>query len=107
MDFEELLEQIKAELLGILKESYSEYRAESKADIEAFLESSKDKLERWTKLLIAKDLTVKDYKWLLKSQKDILVLTALYKAGISKRRLGHLKNKIIKSIVETVVKLVL
>ena len=107
MDFEELLKLLKEELLKVLGEGFSEYKEESKEDIEAFLEESKVKLERWTKLLVSKDLTVKDYEWLVKSQKDILVLKALYKAGASKRRLGHLKNKIIKTIVETVVKVVL
>lgn len=103
MDFEELLKQIKDELLKILGESYADYKNESKKDVEAFLEASKDKLERWTKLLANTELTVKDYEWLLKSQKDILVLKALYQAGITKQRLGHLKNKIIDTIVNVVV----
>lgn len=103
MDFEELLKQIKDELLKVLGESYADYKTESKKDVEAFLEASKDKLERWTKLLANTELTVKDYEWLLKSQKDILVLKALYQAGITKQRLGHLKNKIIDTIVNVVV----
>ncbi|MDA0176784.1 MULTISPECIES: hypothetical protein [Mesoflavibacter] len=103
MDFEELLKQIKDELLKVLGESYADYKTESKKDVEAFLEASKEKLERWTKLLANTELTVKDYEWLLKSQKDILVLKALYQAGITKQRLGHLKNKIIDTIVNVVV----
>ncbi len=103
MDFEELLKQIKDELLKALGESYADYKTESKKDVEAFLEASKEKLERWTKLLANTELTVKDYEWLLKSQKDILVLKALYQAGITKQRLGHLKNKIIDTIVNVVV----
>lgn len=103
MDFEELLKQIKDELLKVLGESYADYKTESKKDVEAFLEASREKLERWTKLLANTELTVKDYEWLLKSQKDILVLKALYQAGITKQRLGHLKNKIIDTIVNVVV----
>ena len=94
---------IKDELLKVLGESYADYKTESKKDVEAFLEASKEKLERWTKLLANTELTVKDYEWLLKSQKDILVLKALYQAGITKQRLGHLKNKIIDTIVNVVV----
>ncbi|TYB73064.1 hypothetical protein ES677_05490 [Bizionia gelidisalsuginis] len=107
MDFEELLKLIKEELIRVLGESYSEYKEETKEDIEAFLAASRVKLERWTTLLVSEDLTVTDYEWLVKSQKDILVLEALYKAGASKRRLGHLKNKIIKTVVDTVVRAVL
>ena len=61
------------------------------------------KLERWTGLLQSGDLTPEDYEWLLKSQKDLLVLNALYQAGVSKLKLGHLKNKIIKTIMNTVI----
>lgn len=107
MDFEELLKQLKAELLKVLGDKFEDYKTESKKDIEAFLKVSKQKLERWTKLLAAKELTVKDYEWLLKSQKELLVLNALYQAGISKIKLGHLKNKIIKTILDTVVSVVL
>ncbi|MEZ4792153.1 MAG: hypothetical protein R2783_01350 [Gelidibacter sp.] len=107
MDIEELLKLLKDELLKVLGESYGDYKKETKKDIEAFLNASKVKLERWTSLLASKDLTNKDYQWLLESQKDLLVLNALHQAGVSKLRLGHLKNKIIKTIVNTVVTMVL
>ena len=107
MDIEELLKLLKDELLLVLGESYGDYKKETKADVEAFLTLSKVKLERWTKLLQAGELTVEDYKWLLGSQKDLLILNALYQAGISKLRLGHLKNKIIKTIVNTVITVVI
>lgn len=107
MDIEELVKLLKDELLLVLGESYGDYKKETKEDIEAFLTLSKVKLERWTKLLQAGELTVEDYKWLLVSQKDLLVLNALYQAGVSKLRLGHLKNKIIKTIVNTVITVVI
>ncbi|WP_397362592.1 hypothetical protein [Olleya sp. R77988] len=107
MDFEELLKLLKGELLSVLGESYSEYKTETKADVEAFLEASKVKLKRWTNLLSINELDVDDYEWLLKSQKDLLVLDALYKAGVTKRRLGHLKNKIINTILDVVIGAVL
>lgn len=103
MDIEELLKLLKDELLKVLGESYGDFKKETKADVEAFLTLSKVKLERWTVLLANGELTVDDYEWLLKSQKDLLVLNALYQAGVSKLRLGHLKNKIIKTIVNIVI----
>ncbi|NRD21235.1 hypothetical protein HNV08_14345 [Winogradskyella eckloniae] len=106
MDIEELLKLLKDELLVVLGENYGDFKKETKADVEAFLTLSKVKIERWTKLLQAGELTGDDYKWLLESQKDVLVLNALYQAGVSKLRLGHLKNKIIKTIVNTVLAVV-
>ncbi len=107
MDIEELLKLLKEELLKVLGESYGDFKTETKEDIEAFLTLSKVKLERWTNLLASGALTVDDYEWLLVSQKDLLVLNALYQAGVSKLRLGHLKNKIIKTIVNTVITVVI
>lgn len=103
MDIEALLKLLKEELLKVLGESYGDFKTETKKDVEAFLMLSKVKLERWTGLLQSGDLTPDDYEWLLKSQKDLLVLNALYQAGVSKLKLGHLKNKIIKTIMNTVI----
>ena len=106
MEIEALIQLLKEELLKVLGESYSDYKKETKEDIESFLMLSKVKLERWTSLLQSGDLTPEDYEWLLKSQKDLLILNALHQAGVSKLRLGHLKNKIIKTIVNTVITVV-
>lgn len=106
MDIEALIKLLTEELVKVLGESYSDYKKETKKDVETFLTLSKVKLERWTGLLQSGELTVEDYEWLLKSQKDLLVLNALYQAGVSKLRLGHLRNKIIKTIVNTVITVV-
>lgn len=103
MDIDELIKLLKEELIKVLGESYNDYQQETKQDIDAFLQASKIKLERWTNLLAAQDLTINEYEWLLQSQKDLMVLSALKKSGVSALRLGHLKNKIIKTILNTVV----
>lgn len=107
MDIDKLIKLLKEELLKVLNDSYGEFKTETKTDVEAFLNLSKEKIARWTILLSEGQLTADDYKWLLGSQKDLLVLNALYQAGVSKLRLGHLKNKIIKTIVQTVITVVL
>jgi len=102
MDFEEILKQLKESLLQLLAEKYDEYKSESKKDINDFLNSSKVKLERWTKLLVTGIISLEEFEWLLNSQKDILELKTLQKAGISKISLGHMKNSIISTIVNVV-----
>nr|WP_299340116.1 hypothetical protein [Allomuricauda sp.] len=99
MDFEQTLSQLKESLFHILGDEYFEFKEESKKDIEVFINDSKDKLERWTRLLTEGAICMDDYEWLLKSQRDLLVLTELEKAGISKIRLGHLKSKMVKAMV--------
>jgi len=102
MDFEVLLKELRKNLLIALGDRYSEYNNQSKKDIDAFLNASKVKLKRWTILSSEGQLTESDLEWLVKSQKELLVLEALCQAGVSKIALGHLKNRIIKIVVETV-----
>ena len=107
MDIEKLLAEIKAQLLELLKENYKDFVPELENDITNFLKQSKVKLERWTLLLVDKSLTQDDFEWLVKSQKNLLVLEALQTAGLSKIKLNNLKNAIIKVIINTTAKAVL
>lgn len=107
MDIDKLIAEIKAQLLELLKENYKDFVPELENDITNFLKQSKVKLERWTLLLIDKSLTQDDFEWLVKSQKNLLVLEALQTAGLSKIKLNNLKNSIIKVIINTTAKAVL
>lgn len=102
MDFEKLLKELKTNLLAALGEKYNSFSSEAKKDIAAFLKESKEKLERWATLYADGKINEEELAWLVKSQKDLLVLQALYQTGISKIALGHLKNKIIKIVIDTV-----
>ncbi|WP_395053205.1 hypothetical protein [Flavobacterium sp.] len=107
MNIEKLLAEIKAQLLELLKENYKDFVPQLENDITNFLKQSKVKLERWTLLLVDKSLTQDDFEWLVKSQKNLLVLEALQTAGLSKIKLNNLKNSIIKVIINTTAKAVL
>ena len=102
MDFEKLFRQLVEDVTDVIKEKLGEFADEGKADIQIFLEASKENVKRWAGLVATGELTLNDLEWLLKSQKDLLLLTALYQAGVSKITLGRLKNTIIKTIVRTV-----
>lgn len=107
MDFDKILKELKNNLINLTKENFFEFKKEGKKDMEAFLKSSENKLKKWTELLKTRDLTIEDFEWLVKSQKDLLIMTALYQTGISKIKLGHFKNKVIKTILKTIVTIVL
>lgn len=107
MDFEEILQQLKNNLLKLISEEYDDFRDAAQKDVETFLVESRDKLERWTTLLAKGELTLEDYTWLLKSQKDLFVMRTLYNAGISKMRIEVFKNKVINTIIDVVVGIVL
>ncbi|MDC8006027.1 hypothetical protein POV27_18390 [Aureisphaera galaxeae] len=102
MEFEDILNELKERLSQLFGEKYGEFGRESKKDIEAFLAASQEKLERWTLLLANGGLSSDDFQWLVKSQKDLIALKALERAGVSKISLGHFKNSVIQTIFDTI-----
>jgi hypothetical protein len=107
MDVNNVLKEIKGNLLNLMGEKFDDLKSESKKDVQDFLDASKTKLERWTVFLASGAITAEEYKWLVESQKDLVVLQGLYAAGVSKIKLGHLKNSILNSVVNTAFGLVL
>ncbi|MEN0082051.1 hypothetical protein [Flavobacterium lindanitolerans] len=102
MDIEKLLKQLKQELVTLLGDKYKEFKPEIQKDITAFLDSSKEKLERWTLLLASSSITEEEFSWLLKSQQDLIALKALQGAGLSKIKMNNIKNAIIQTVFKTV-----
>ena len=98
MDITALLKEIKTEIVSLVKDRFNK---ESKAitnEITLFLNQSKTKLERWTSLLAQGEITPAEFEILLQSQKDLIEMKALHKAGITGIQLGHFKNTVIKLI---------
>ena len=56
MDFEETLKKLKQSLFHVLGNEFQEYRKETQKDIEDFINNSKEKLEKWTKLLSSRNM---------------------------------------------------
>jgi len=106
MDFEKLFKDLKNDILSLVKDRFGEEGKTIKKDISDFFDASKDKLKRWTEMLANGVITPGEYELLMKSQKDLVVMTALHKAGISKIRIGHFKNAVIKLILNKVILLV-
>lgn len=107
MDFDFFLIKLEEQLVVLFESKWVDLKKESKEDIDKFIKNSKEKLERWTILLSENKIDIEDYKWLVKSQKDMIELRALYSAGISKISLGHVKNKIVNTILEIVEEVVI
>ncbi|TXK74414.1 hypothetical protein [Mesonia sp. K4-1] len=107
MDFEEILKQLRQNLLGLIVNQYGELKDEGEEAVNQFLDASKLKLKKWTELLALNKITLEEFEWLLNSQKDLFEMNALHKAGISKISLGQFKNKAIKTIVDVVCKILL
>jgi len=103
MDIEKLLEELRKNIITVLGDKYKEFKPEVQKDVNHFLENSKEKLLRWSLLLVEKSITEDEFAWLLKSQQDLVTLKALQGAGLSKIKLNNIKNSIFKTVVQTVI----
>lgn len=101
-----LIQELKDKLKVIITKSYKENKTELEKDLNTFLETSKEKLERWMFLFSIGDLTEDELEWLLKSQLDLVTLQALQTTGISKIKLNALKNNIIKMIFKVITEMI-
>ena len=103
MDIDKLLEDLRKNLITVLGDKYKEFKPEIQKDVTVFLENSKEKLLRWSVLLIEKSITEDEFAWLLKSQQDLVTLKALQGAGLSKIKLNNIKNTIFKTVLQTII----
>lgn len=107
MDTDKLLQDLKTQLLLVLGEQYKDLKPELEQDINAFLEESRGKLERWALLLTTSSITEEEFEWLLKSQQDLMELQTLQAAGISKIKLNNIKNSILKTVIQVVIQAII
>lgn len=106
MNTNNLVQEIKEKVRLFITESYKEFKPGLEKDLKNFLETSAEKLERWTVLYANEGINEEELEWLLKSQVDLISLQALQTAGISKIKLNTFKNNILKLIFEIIISLV-
>ena len=105
MNFEDLFNDLKEEIITEAKEKFGEQGKDIIVDMEEYLTHSKEKLKKWTLLFADGNIDKEELAWLLQSQKDLLILKTLQNAGISKISIGHFKNKVIDSVFTKILEL--
>lgn len=94
-DFNELAKATLSDLQGFITTEFKNQSQEAVADAKAFLEASKDDLERWISLLRSGQLTPDDLGWLVKGRKDLAKMQALKQAGIALARLQKFQGQLL------------
>jgi len=102
--FSAILDELKKELAALAKSTLANYVKEAKKDTQSIINASQEKLERWTKLLEAGSLTVNEFEWLVNSQKDLIKMEALKKAGLSKIKADQFKESVFILLVDGILK---
>ena len=106
VDFNAIFQQLLNGAVGLAKSTVSNYVNQAKTDGQHMLMAMKEKLERWTGLLVSKQLTTEDFEWLVNSQKDLVEMAALQQAGLAAIRIDQFKASLMNLIVDTVFSMV-
>lgn len=94
------IQELQEEIISLISMKYGDLGLDINKDVKVFLDQSKEKLIRWTLLLENKQISKDEFALLIYSQKDLFVMDVLYKSGISKIALSHLKNTIIALVIK-------
>ena len=106
VDFNAIFQQLINGAIGLAKTTVSNYINDAKTDAQKMLMAMKEKLERWTLLLMDKQLTTEDFEWLVNSQKDLVAMDCLKEAGLAAIRIDQFKASLMNLIVDTVFSMV-
>jgi len=82
-----ITQDVERQVLDLAREIVGKYVDEASGDVKAFLENSKDSLERWSILLAKGDLDSDEFQFLVQGQLDVAELHALKQAGLAKVKL--------------------
>ena len=75
--------------------------AAARTDSEAFLQQSRDRLEKWADLLVRGDINQEDFASLVKGQRALAKLMVLKQAGLQAARVQALRTKLLDLVVKS------
>lgn len=99
--FDDFIDAIEGGAKELAKKTLKGFKEEAVTDTKAFLEASKDDLQRWTKLLANSDLSQDDFEWLVMGRKDVAELHALKQSGLALVRIDRFKNALLNLVIDT------
>ena len=102
VDFATIFDLLKKGIIGLAESTVKKFVNEAKSDGLKILMDMKDKLERWTKMLAAGELTTQDFEFLVNSQKDLIEMNGLKEAGLALIRVDQFKSSVMNLIVDSI-----
>ena len=94
-----LITMIKKDLIKLTERFGDELKTQLLQDGEDFVKHIKDDLEHWTKQLANGELSREEYRWLLKSKKDLAAMEALKQQGLAKAKVDQYRVALLESII--------
>ncbi len=106
-DFASLLDALKDEIIDLAASHFNDVREEAITDGEAFLERTKDDLQRWTRLLEDGELSKQEFESLVRGKKDLAEMNALKQAGLAAAEANQFRDALLDRVVNTTVQVLL
>jgi hypothetical protein len=104
VDFSALFDGLKQSAVDLAKEAFEDQVSSARKDAQAFLDDSREKLERWTKLLVDQQLDKDEFEMLVRSLKTSAKMELLLQKGIAKIKLDRFVKSLLNLVIDTVFK---
>ncbi len=102
-DFNKIFDNIKDQVGAEAQTGLKEFSDQGKQDAQAFLDQSRDRLEKWMQLLADKQIDEDEFGWLVESQKASAQMEALRKANAGTMKIEQFRDSVLQTIVTTAV----
>ncbi|MEO6329811.1 MAG: hypothetical protein ABIO55_12810 [Ginsengibacter sp.] len=100
-DFQQLYKEIEQQIVSLAESTVSNYKKQAIQDAKKILADMKVDLIRWTDLLALKQIKVNEFEWLVNSDKELVKMKALEKAGLAVARASAFGLTVLNLIIDT------
>ena len=105
--FEDIFNEIKGKVVDLAKTEVKDFADSAAKDTNDFLQTSKEKLKRWTLLLVDKKIDGEEFEFLVNSQLGLGEMKVLTNVGIAQIKAEKFKDTVIHLVVDTILTRVL
>ena len=105
--YQDYLDALKPALQSLAKDTLASYTQQATADGQAFLDTQKANLNKWTQQLVSGDLSRADFTDLVQGIQDLAELVALKQAGLAAARLDGFRTSLMNLVIDTAFKVFL
>jgi len=100
-DFTNFLDVLRGNIKDYAVDNWKEHLGAVVSDGSAFLDGTREDMERWTKQLAKGELSKEDFRFLVLGKKDLMEMEALKQAGLALVRVDRCRKGLLDLVVNT------
>ena len=105
-NYDQIVKEIGNNIVSLAETTVSNYKDAAIQDAEQIVADMSDDLKRWTALIADHQITTAEFEWLINSEKSMLALKGLEKAGLAAIRIEQFAGSVLNLIANVVLKYV-